>query len=104
MNFHATNFTVTVLLLIAFTVFMAIVRNKKPIDISWPLVYWGILLVFTVVRPEESFDYRIVIVGLAAALLLRFEFMNAFFVKLCRVIEFCVMVYVVLRGFQVALT
>jgi hypothetical protein len=102
MGFRATNFTITTLLLVAFTVFIAGVRNKKSLDSNWPLIYWGLVLVFTLVRPEDSFDYRLVMLGLAMALLLRFEFMNEFFVKTTRVIEMVLFVYVVIRGLQVA--
>src|SRR5689334_9002140 len=102
MGFHATNFTVTTMLLVAFTVFMAGVRNKKSLDSNWPLLYWVLVLVFTLVRPEETFHYQLVLLGLASALLLRFEFMNDFFVKMFRAIETVVFVYVVIRGIQVA--
>jgi hypothetical protein len=102
MSFHATNFTVTLILLVAFTIFIAGVRNRKSVDSNWPLVYWGLVVLFTLARPEETFDFRFVLVGLAAALLLRFEFMNDFFVKVFRVVETAAFVYIVLRGIQVA--
>jgi hypothetical protein len=102
MGFRATNFTVTLLLLVGFTVFIAGVRNKKSLDSNWPLIYWLVILVFTLVRPEESFDYRLVLLGLATALLLRFEFMNEFFVKTFRVIEMIMFAYIFIRGLQVA--
>ena len=102
MGFHATNFTVTCLLLVGFTVFIMGVRNRKALDSNWPLVYWGIILLFTLVRSEDTFDYKFILTGVAAALVLRFEFMNDFFVKLFRVIEMIVYVYVIIWGIKVA--
>lgn len=102
MGFRATNFTITTLLLVAFTVFIAGVRNKKSLESNWPLLYWALVLVFTLVRTEETFDYRLVLLGLGVALLLRFEFMNEFLVKTARVIEMAMFAYICLRGLQVA--
>src|SRR3954469_4520674 len=102
MNFHATNFTVTMLLIVAFTIFIAGVRNRKSIDSNWPIIYWAAVITFTLARPEETFDFRFVLIGIGAALLLRFEFMNDFFVKLFRTVETIAFVYVILRGIQVA--
>jgi hypothetical protein len=104
MGFRANNFTVTTLLLIAFTVFMATVRNKKPLDNNWPLLYWMLVVAFTLVRQEDTFNVYIVMVGLLSGLLLRFEFLNEFFVKLVRIVEIAVQIYVVIRGFQIILT
>ena len=100
MNFRATNFSVTVLLLIALTIFMAGVRNKKPLDNNWPLIYWILVFLFTLVREEETYNLNIILLGLAAGFLLRFEFMNNFFVRLVKAVEIGVWCYVVYRGFQ----
>jgi hypothetical protein len=102
MSFHATNFTVTLMLLVAFTIFIAGVRNKKSVDSNWPVIYWVLVVMFTLARPEETFDFRFVLIGIGAALLLRFEFMNDFFVKVFRAVETAAFIYIVLRGIQVA--
>src|SRR5882672_8523364 len=101
MSFRASNFSVTVLLLMALTLFMVGVRNKRPLDNSWPLIYWITVFLFTLVREEETFDLNVVLVGVGAGMLLRFEFMNAFFVKLVKGIELVVWAYILFRGFQV---
>jgi len=103
MHFRANNFTVTVLLLIAFTCAMIVVRQKRGLYNNWPVLYWGLVIAFTVIRPEETFEFIIILVGLAAGLLLRFEFMNDFFVKVIRVLELGVFIYVIYRGFEVIL-
>lgn len=103
MNFRATNFSITVLLLIALTVFMMGVRNKKPLDNNWPLIYWLLAFIFTVVREEETYNLNIILVGLGAGFLLRFEFMNTFFIRLVKTVEIGVWAYVIYRGFQIIL-
>jgi hypothetical protein len=103
MSFRATNFSVTVLLLIALTLFMAGVRNRKPLDNSWPLIYWILAFVFTLVREEDTYNIYIILLGLGAGLLLRFEFMNGLFVRLVKTVEVGVWVYVIYRGFQIIL-
>jgi hypothetical protein len=103
MNFRATNFSVTVLLLIATTVFMIGVRNRKPLDNNWPLMYWIVMFLFTLVREEDTFNINIVLAGLAAGMLLRFEFMNPFFVRLVKLVELAVWGYIIYRGFQIIL-
>ena len=103
MHFRADNFSVTVILLIAFTVAMMVVRQKRGLLNNWPILYWILVVVFTLVRPEETFNYSIIFVGLAAAMLLRFEFMNETFVKIFRLIELVVFLYVIYRGFEVIL-
>ena len=103
MSFRATNFSVTVLLLIALTIFMAGVRNKKPLDNNWPLIYWLLAFLFTLVREEDTYNLNIILVGLAAGFLLRFEFMNKFFIRLVKTVEIGVWAYVIYRGFQMVL-
>lgn len=103
MSFRATNFSVTVLLLIGLTIFMAGVRNKKPLDNNWPLIYWLLAFMFTVVREEDTYNSYIILLGLGAGLLLRFEFMNVFFVRLLKTVEVGVWAYVIYRGFQMIL-
>jgi hypothetical protein len=98
MVFHATNFSVTVLLLLAFTVFMMGVRQRKPLENNWPLIYWVLMLTFTYVRSEETFNIMAVAAGMTAGLMLRFEFMNNVFIKGMKIVEMVVWCYVLLRG------
>lgn len=90
------------LLLVAFTIFMAGVRQKRPLDNNWPLLYWFLVLVFVLIRPEETFNFNVILFGLLCGLLLRFEFMNQFFINVFRVLEIAVFVYIVYMG--IALT
>jgi hypothetical protein len=99
--FHATNFSVTVLLLLAFTVFIMGVRQRRPVENNWPFLYWILVMFFTLVRPEETYHPNIVLFGLCCGMLLRFEFMNTWITKGVRVLEMCVFAYVLVRGVNI---
>jgi hypothetical protein len=101
--FRANNYTVTVLMLMAFTVFMYFVRNRRPLDNNWPLVYWLLVTMFTFYREEDSFYMPIILIGLGAGMLLRFEFMNSLFVRIVKWVEIVIWVYVLYRGFEIIL-
>lgn len=98
MDFRATNFTVTMGLLVAFTIFMMGVRSKKPLENNWPMLYWALLLFITVIRAEDTFNLPIVMVGVICGMLLRFEFLNKPFAAVFRTIETGVWLYVIYRG------
>jgi hypothetical protein len=98
MSFRADNFSVTVLLLLAFTVFTMVFRQKRPLESNVPLLYWLLVLFFTFVRPEETFDLRFIILGVIAGFMLRFEFMNRFFVRMFGWAEMAVFAYILYRG------
>lgn len=101
MHFNANNFTVSVLLLMAVTVFMIGVRIRKPLENNWLLFYWMAMTAFTLTRHEASFDFRYILVGLIAGLMLRFEFMNRTFTRMVMVVEMAAFAYVLLAGFQI---
>ena len=94
--FHATNFTVSLLLLMALTIFIAVVRVRKPIENNWPFLYWVLVTVVTILN-ANLFDFRIILVGLIAGLLLRFEFMNRSVVRLAMIVEVAVLGLCALR-------
>jgi hypothetical protein len=45
----------------------------------------------------------VVLAGLAAGMLLRFEFMNTFFVKVVKGFEIVIWLYILYRGFEIIL-
>ena len=104
MTFHATNFTVSVLLLMAATVFMMLVRVRKPVENSWPFLYWIAVTVATFTKPELAFDFRIILVGLIAGLMLRFEFLNRGVTRFVMVIEMAVWIYILYASWIIIMT
>jgi hypothetical protein len=104
MGFAATNYTVSMLLLMAFTVGMMIVRGKKPLDNNWPLFYWILVLLVSIRWPSDFWEFHVVLAGAVAGAMLRYEFMNRHFVWLFRFIELAVQIYMLYFGlFRVVL-
>lgn len=99
MGFEASNYSVAMLLLMAFTVAMMIVRSKKPLENNWPFLYWLLVLVVSLRWPDDTWDFRAVLTGAAAGLMLRFEFMNIIFVRLFKFVEVCVQVFMLYTMF-----
>lgn len=98
MSFNATTFNVIIALLMAFTLFVAGMRMTKPLDTNWPVLYWIIMTVFSFRYAEDSFDPRIIMIGLGAGLLLRFEFLGRIVANLLKIVEVCVWAYVLYMG------
>jgi hypothetical protein len=99
MGFTATNYTVSVLLLVVFTIGMMIVRAKKPLENNWPLLYWILIVLIAIRWPDDTWDFRLVLTGAAAGAMLRFEFMNRWFVGVFRFIEIVVQLYMIYLAF-----
>jgi hypothetical protein len=104
MSFHATNFTVSVLLLMGATVFMMLVRMRKPVENNWPFLYWVALTVAILTNRDLTFDFRIILVGLIAGLMLRFEFLNRSVTKLVMAVEILVWMYVLFASWSIIVT
>lgn len=98
MHFNANNDTVSLLLVLALTVFMIGVRVRKPLENNWLFFYWLFVAMLTLTRSEAWFDYRFIGAGLIAGLLLRFEFMNRTFIRFVMVVEMIVFIYILLSG------
>ena len=94
MSFTATNYTVSLVLLMALTVFIAGVRLRKPVENNWPFLYWVLVGVLALTN-SDLFDLRIIAVGVIAGLLLRFEFMSRGVSKVIMTVEMAVWVYIV---------
>ena len=104
MSFNANNYTVSIALLMALTVFMAAVRMRKPLENNWPFLYWILMTVISFRYPDDTWDPRFILVGLAAGLLLRFEFLGRPMTNFIRLIEGCVMAYVLYIGLLIVTT
>lgn len=99
--FHATNYTVSILLLMVLTVFMAFVRARSPLESNWLLFYWALIAVISFRYPQETFRPEIILVGVATGLLLRFEFINEAFARFFRFIELLIFGYIIYTGFLI---
>lgn len=94
MRFHATNYTVSILLLMCLTFFIAHLRWRKPLENNWPMFYWVFVTLLSLKYPEDTFDPQIILVGLAVGALLRFEFIGGWVTKLLKGIELIIFAYI----------
>ena len=77
---------ITLGLLILFGVFVAYTRMKNWLDSNVPL-YFYVLLIAYMQSTEGSVPFWLTCVGLALALMLRFEFMNNGFTRVVKFLE-----------------
>lgn len=81
MDLNASSENITALLVAALAVLAMTFLMRKKYDSNLPLFFYFIALIFTNMSDKEVNPY-LMFIGLAFALLLRFEFMNAGFMKL----------------------
>jgi hypothetical protein len=62
------------------------------------------MLAFTILRPEETYNFGIILLGLCMGMMLRFEFMNSSFVKMVGYLELAIMAYILYQGFTIITT
>lgn len=101
MAFQPTTFNMTTLLLGALTVWIIITRYRARVETNnWPLFYFVALFAYS-----EKFDgvlnSAFIYVAIVAGLLLRFEFLSGWPLKLVMYAESVAMVYVIMRCLQV---
>ncbi len=80
MELNATSENITALLVVLLAVVAMYFLIRKKYDSNLPLFFYFTALVFTNMSDKEVNPY-LMFIGLAFALLLRFEFMNAGFAK-----------------------
>lgn len=82
MDFQGTPLNLTTLLLAALALVGLITLLRKRYESNLPLFFYFVALVFTNLT-DRGISPALMYVGLVFALLLRFEFMNTGFAKLC---------------------
>jgi hypothetical protein len=80
-EFNANSQNITALLVVSLAVVAMFLLMRKRYDSNLPLLFYFIALIFTNMS-EMTVNPYLMVVGLAFALLLRFEFMNPVFTKL----------------------
>jgi mannose/fructose/N-acetylgalactosamine-specific phosphotransferase system component IID len=80
-DLDANSDNITTLLVAALAVVAMVFLLRKKYDSNLPLMFYFIALIFTNMS-DRSVNPYLMVVGLAFALLLRFEFMNPVFTKL----------------------
>lgn len=80
MDFDANSANITELLVALLAVVAMMLLMRKKYDSNMPLLFYFVALIFTNMT-DRSVNPYLMIVGLALALLLRFEFLNPGFTK-----------------------
>ena len=78
---------------------MLAVRFKARVETNWLPLYWSAML-FASLRMDGTWDYRALLGGLVAALMLRFEFISSGFETLFRIVELGFFGYVLYRSYE----
>ena len=81
MDFDANSENITELLVALLAVVAMVLLVKKKYDSNLPLLFYFVALIFTNMT-DRSVNPYLLVVGLAFALLLRFEFLNPGFTKI----------------------
>ena len=81
MDFDANSENITELLVALLAIVAMVLLMKKKYDSNLPLLFYFVALIFTNMT-DRSVNPYLLVVGLAFALLLRFEFLNPGFTKI----------------------
>jgi hypothetical protein len=93
-------FNITTLLLMVLTATAMFMRYRIRMENSWPLIYYIALVAYTQ-KFDDIMNTLPVYVALACALLLRFEFMSGWILRLIMYVESACLAYVLVRCLQV---
>jgi hypothetical protein len=96
MGFRADVFSVTLLLLVVFALFVIYIRFKNWLDSNVPLIYYVTMIIYVRYVDPPNLPLWLILVGFAFGGLLRFEFMNPTFTKIIKFLEIatlCVIIY-----------
>ena len=102
MGIHATPYTVTTALLIAFAVFVIYVRTKTWLDSNVPLFFYVALIAYMHAIGGDV-PLWLMFTGFGLTLLLRFEFMNSIFINVVKTLEICILAIIVYLSLKMIL-
>jgi hypothetical protein len=83
----ANAFSVTTGLLIGFAVFVAYIRLKNWLDSNVPIIFYVATLAYARAFADSKLPMWLILTGFGLGLLLRFEFMSPFFIKVTKILE-----------------
>jgi len=95
MGFTADVFSVTTLLLVAFALFVVYIRTKNWLDSNVPIIYYVAMVIYVRSIDNPRLPLWVVLVGFALGGLLRFEFMNAVFTKIVKILELATLAVII---------
>lgn len=95
-----TTFNITTMLLMALTATVMFMRYRIRTENSWPLIYYIALVAYTQ-KFDDIMSTIPVYIALGCALLLRFEFMSGWVLRMIMYVETAGLAYVLIRCLQV---
>lgn len=95
-----TTVNITTLLLLSLTVWVLWTRHRTRLDNNWPLFYYVALVAYSK-KFDQVFNPAAIFSVVVSALLLRFEFLGGWVLKLIKVIESALLVFIIVRCLQV---
>jgi uncharacterized protein with PQ loop repeat len=84
MRYGAVN--VTTFVLIGFALWVIFTRLRNRADNNWPMVFYPVMVIFAAELPGRV-EFNFLVIGLCAALVMRFEFLGGAFAYLVRAID-----------------
>ena len=96
MSFRFTDLEILALFVCALTTWLFTIRGSLQTESNWPLVYY-LAMVFYQKTGGQFLEANFIYAGVVCAMMIRFEFMSAGFVKVFRFIESICLIYVIWR-------
>ncbi len=95
--FDPTPINFTTMLVLALGVWAMTAVSKARSDLNLPLIFYAVLLIFNRVF-DRGMDVRLMLLGVALASLVRFEFLNSGFTKWISYLEMAVIIMILWNG------
>lgn len=92
-----TPFAIITFIMMIATASVIWTRLHRPLENNWPLMFYAGIVVYSKVF-DGSFSPSVVYVGVVCALLLRFEFLGGFLLKILRAVDLAILIYFIWRG------
>lgn len=95
---NANTFSVTTVLVMACAAFVAYIRMKNWLDSNVPIFFYVGLLAYARYFGDNKIPMWLILTGFGLTLLLRFEFMSLFFVRVTKVFEYVALAAIIYFG------
>jgi hypothetical protein len=90
---------VTTVVMLGFALWVIFTRFRNRLDNPWPIVFYPVLVLFAMELPDRV-DTDLVIAGLVAALVLRFEFVAGFIAYVVKAVDILALAGIAYNLFQ----
>ncbi len=95
--FDPTPINFTTMLVLCLGIWAMSAVSKQRHDLNLPLIFYAVILIFNRMF-DRGLDVRLILLGIALAALIRFEFLNKAFTKWISYTEIAVLVLIIWNG------